>query len=238
MTKQSLTVPERLLVAATKLGERKKSFSAEDLVVEAWELYPDTFGLSGFTDRYPDSNRVFTQIMGTKGMRGKGWLRKTGEKQYTLTSLGLAVGDALMTSNREKDITGDSASQRQLMRDVSRALGRLLSTSAAKKALADNDQSISFIDACGFWDLSARSNANTMTHKFADLENTLSIALNATETATESEGQINLQQHSLNTEDVTKLQHLHETLQERFAEELKIIQSRTDERLRRSKKPK
>ena len=81
-----LTVPQKLLLAALEARKKSPTFTAEDLVVQAWKLYPDTFGLSGYGDRYPDSNRVLTNIMGTKGMRGKGWLRKVGEKQYRLTS--------------------------------------------------------------------------------------------------------------------------------------------------------
>ena len=64
-----LTVPEKLLLAALEARKRSATFTAEDLVVAAWRLYPDTFGLSGYADQYPDSNRVLTNIMGTKGMR-------------------------------------------------------------------------------------------------------------------------------------------------------------------------
>ena len=78
-----LTVPEKLLIAALEARKSSATFTAEDLVVSAWQLYPDTFGLSGYADQYPDSNRVLTNIMGSKGMRGKGWLRKVGAKQST-----------------------------------------------------------------------------------------------------------------------------------------------------------
>ena len=82
--KSKLTVPEKLLLAALKAREVRKTFSAEDLIVEAWRMFPDTFGLAGYSDRYPDSNRVLTNIMGTKGMRGKRWLRKVGEMPSAL----------------------------------------------------------------------------------------------------------------------------------------------------------
>ena len=95
MTSERLTVPDKLLIAALDARKRSATFTAEDLVVAAWKLFPDTFGLSGYSNQFPDSNRVLTNIMGTKGMRGKGWLRKVGEKQYQLTSAGLDDGDKL-----------------------------------------------------------------------------------------------------------------------------------------------
>src|ERR1700733_5140009 len=93
---EKLTVPQKLLLAALEARKKSATFTAEDLIVQAWKLYPDTFGLSGYGDLYPDSNRVLTNIMGTKGMRGKGWLRKVGEKQYRLTSAGLKDGEEFL----------------------------------------------------------------------------------------------------------------------------------------------
>jgi hypothetical protein len=71
MSTEKLTVPEKLLLAAIEARKRSATFTAEDLIVCAWTAYPDTFGLSGYSDRFPDSNRVLTSIMGGKGMRGK-----------------------------------------------------------------------------------------------------------------------------------------------------------------------
>src|SRR5262245_25492266 len=95
MNRDQLIVPQKLLVAALEVRKRSPTFSAEDLVVEAWKQFPDTFGLTGYAQLHPDSNRVLTNIMGTKGMRGKGWLRKVGEKRYQLTAAALQEGEAL-----------------------------------------------------------------------------------------------------------------------------------------------
>lgn len=88
-----LSVSDKLLVAACRLEERVPLFSAEDLVVAAWEYYPDTFGLRGHPSSsgkalYPDSNRVFAEIMGSKPLRARGLLEKTGSKTYRLTGAG------------------------------------------------------------------------------------------------------------------------------------------------------
>ena len=83
------TVPEKILLAVYQLEEQGQSpFSAESLVVAAWQKFPRTFGLKGYADLYPDSNKVLTSIMGEKGLTRRGWLAKMGQKLYTLTREG------------------------------------------------------------------------------------------------------------------------------------------------------
>src|SRR2546426_1543885 len=85
--KKLLSVPDKLLLAAYHLEETgRRPFSAEDLVVAAWRQFPDTFSLAGYRGSddgqllYPDSNRVFAEIMGTKPIRKRGLLIKVGNK--------------------------------------------------------------------------------------------------------------------------------------------------------------
>ncbi|MBC8217893.1 MAG: hypothetical protein H8E73_05455, partial [Planctomycetes bacterium] len=67
LQKERLTVSDKLLLAALALdGDQEKSFTAEDLVVSAWQNFPMAFGLRGHNDedgapKYPDSNRVFAE---------------------------------------------------------------------------------------------------------------------------------------------------------------------------------
>jgi hypothetical protein len=95
-----LSVSEKLLLAAHTLEQQgKQLFSAEDLVVAAWRAFPLTFGLRGHADAagtpaHPDSNRVFAEIMGSKPIRKKGLLVKTGTKMYSLTESGRLLFDA------------------------------------------------------------------------------------------------------------------------------------------------
>src|SRR5207248_3215404 len=79
------TVPEKILLAAFELEEQGQSpFSAESLVVAAWQKFPKTFGLKGYSDVYPDSNKVLASIMGVKGLAHRGWLVKMGQKLYAM----------------------------------------------------------------------------------------------------------------------------------------------------------
>src|SRR5271169_7200627 len=86
------TVPEKILLAADQLEKQGQSpFSAEALIVASWQKFPRTFGLKGYADQYPDSNKVLSCIMGNRGLARRGWLAKMGQKLYTLTREGRQV---------------------------------------------------------------------------------------------------------------------------------------------------
>ena len=62
------TVPEKILLAADHLEKDGQSpFSAEALIVASWQKFPKTFGLKGYADQYPDSNKVLSQHHGREG---------------------------------------------------------------------------------------------------------------------------------------------------------------------------
>src|SRR5579871_5055043 len=91
------TVPEKILLAAYQLEEQGQSpFSAEALIVAAWQKYPRTFGLKGYDEQYPDSNKVLASIMGEKGLARRGWLIKMGQKLYSLSHEGRRAVRRLM----------------------------------------------------------------------------------------------------------------------------------------------
>src|SRR5436190_8584249 len=96
------TVPEKILLAADNLEKQGQSpFAAEALVVAAWQRFPNTFGLKGYTDQYPDSNKVLSSLMGEKGLARRGWLVKMGSKLYALTREGRGVIRRVMMQEEE-----------------------------------------------------------------------------------------------------------------------------------------
>ena len=83
------TVPEKILLAAENLEKQGHSpFTAESLIVASWQKFPSTFGLKGFAEKYPDSNKILSSIMGEKGLARRGWLVKMGQKLYAMTREG------------------------------------------------------------------------------------------------------------------------------------------------------
>lgn len=77
------TLADLLVEAAATLPQ---PFVVEDLVVTAWKLCPERFGLKGYADRYPDSQVVMAALSAPGGVvRGrKRRMVKVGRKCYSL----------------------------------------------------------------------------------------------------------------------------------------------------------
>lgn len=83
-----LTTLKKVLVAAATLDNEKQTFTAEDIIVRAWKDFPESFGLRGYQEKHPDSNRVLAKLMGSLGLCGRGWLEQTDTKTYRMTPAG------------------------------------------------------------------------------------------------------------------------------------------------------
>jgi hypothetical protein len=64
----------------------------EDLVVEAWKLFPHEFGLRGYVDKYPDSSDLHKPLYGP--LKRDGYVR-VQRKKFGLTERGLAAAERL-----------------------------------------------------------------------------------------------------------------------------------------------
>ena len=159
-TSDQFSVSEKLLLAALALEEAgHRPFSAEDLVVAAWRHYPDVFGLAGYSDEhgrlmYPNSNRVFAEIMGSKPIRKRGLLVKVGDKMYELTESGKEYAQLLINRRQGKHVE-----KAGLGRGIQHELERLLTCKANEKYRNGRLADLTFHDACGFWGISPRSSA-------------------------------------------------------------------------------
>ena len=77
------TVMEKILLAAHQLEQEGQSpFSAEALIVTSWQKFPKTFGLKGYADQYPDSNKVLARFANDPERRGYLFKRADGEVPY------------------------------------------------------------------------------------------------------------------------------------------------------------
>ena len=227
--KNGLSIQDKLLVAAFALeAEGRQRFSAEDLVVMAWKRYPDAFGLAGYTDKdgcpiYPNSNRVYAEIMGSKPLRKNGWLRKVGSKMYELTEAG---------RSKARSVSGIPATQGAekwaLAREQIEFIRRLFDSRAATKFRAGQREEVSFFDGCGFWGISAGSNVKDLWSRFAEIEMILAKA----DATFSSRDTVRIKHGSgeFSAGDVRALREVHAFLQERFKSEIDHIKARTDER--------
>jgi len=233
MAHNRLSVTEKLLVAAHRCEtEGKCPFTAEDLVVSAWQCFPDAFGLKGYVDSegqmlYPDSNRVFAEIMGSKPVRKRGFLVKVGQKLYELTGSGRNLAARLDA----REMIGGPAGKNGkvgLDRKLEAEFRRLLSSKAAQKV--DNKQidSITFHDACVFWGITPQSSAIELLGRHGDLEDTLS----RLRERIQSTGRLEHGGPLVSPVSVDLLEKTHQVLKERFSNEVQTILTRTDQRRR------
>lgn len=228
MTTENLTVAEKLLAAALSLdaGERR-SFTAEQLVVAAWEHYPDAFGLRGILDedgtpRHPDSNRVFAEIMGNKPLRRDGYLDKVGKKTYQLTEAGRLRAAAV------RGVQPDEGPRRALSRNLQNDLRRVYRSRAAAKCRDGHPENTTFNDACGFWGISPRSSANDLKAKLAHTGAVIEAARDFA-----AAGAVLLDPSTglaITGDDLDSLETLSRDLETRFHAELAVIRRRVDER--------
>lgn len=226
MFEQKLSVSDKLVLAAHKLTMNGRApFTAEDLVVEAWRTYPDTFGLAGYADSsgqnmYPDSNRVFAEIMGTKPVRQRGYLIKVGSKLYQLTEAGIQHATTLRSGSTGTEKVG-------LARPLKDELERLLNAKATLKYKAGALDEITFHDACGFWKISPRSTSIEFIGRFNNVDRLLQSAKAATE---QKNIALTHGGDSIGSIDVNDLLAVHRLMRERFAAEIEVILRRTDQR--------
>ena len=220
-----LTIPDKLVLAAYALGDDgKRPFSAEDLVISAWRQFPDAFGLAGHTDEngratYPDSNRVYMEIMGPKPVLKRGLLKKVGKKQYRLTEAGRAHARFLKSQS-----VGELVEKIGVSREIRKELRRLLNSKAMGKVRDGRLDDMTFYNAASFWGISPRTTAIQFHGRVNNLMRIVEVAQTATRDKAVSlrhGGEI------FSSEDLDAIVTLHEQMLERFGSEIDVILSRT-----------
>jgi hypothetical protein len=216
------TVPEKILLAAFQLEQEGQSpFSAEALIVASWQRFPRTFGLKGYADQYPDSNKVLSSIMGVKGLARRGWLAKMGQKLYTLTREGQVLARRLSQGGETKADTAVQ-SEHKLSREHEKFLLGLFSSPATRKFEEGLKQEVTFADACRYWGVNENMHGEALDARLdhfranlADLNHVL-----GQNDAVLSNGR------SVSASDVKLLNQVHDQLRERFGRHLSLLRNR------------
>jgi hypothetical protein len=215
------TVPEKILLAADQLEKQGQSpFSAEALIVAAWQQYPRTFGLKGYTELYPDSNKILSSIMGEKGLARRGWLVKMGQKLYALTREGRQVIRSLLNEDAEPEGTTASV---QITREQEKFILALLDSSAYQKFEENRKMELTFADATRFWGITENMRGDQLDARLAQFESSLSeldraLAVSDSEL---SNGRV------LSAGDVRVVTNIHRHMEDRFSRHLSLLRTRS-----------
>jgi len=216
------TLPEKILLAAHGLEEAGQSpFSAEALIVAAWQKFPRAFGLKGYLEQYPDSNKVLAAIMGGKGIARRGWLAKMGQKLYSLTREGRQVVRRLFTDGEQPEAASTEAVK--LSAELEKLINGLLASSAIEKTREGRQTELTFVDACRFWNVTESLSSEVLNARLdhvgagiAAVERQVGFG-----SATLNNGR------SVSPAELEQLGDLHEYLEERFSRHLTLLRNRS-----------
>lgn len=118
--------PQKILVAMFKLSEgTTKPLKYEDIVVRAFEMFPDEFALRGYP-KYPDSSDIHKPLYGPLKRQG---LIRSANKMFSLTPRGAEVAGRLVrvAGASLEEAIGDGS---RISRDQQNEVNRMTSSDA------------------------------------------------------------------------------------------------------------
>src|ERR1035438_1107708 len=121
--KASTERPQKILVAMCRLSNgTTKPLKYEDIVVKAFEMFPDDFALRGHPE-YPDSSDIHKPLYGPLKRNG---LIRNAQKTFSLTEKGAEIAARLDGAAGEQS----PSSSERVDRSARRELERMLSCAA------------------------------------------------------------------------------------------------------------
>lgn len=217
------TLPEKILLAAAHLeNQGQATFSAEALIISAWQKYPRAFGLKGFENQYPDSNKVLAGIMGEKGLPRRGWMVKVGQKTYSLTRDGRQVVRKLLQGEDTPPLTAARPAAK-LDREQDLLLQGMLAGTAWMKYRQNKQDDWTFSEACKFWNIGDRL-GSAIDARLDELQSTLT----AIERALAGGSAILGNGREITADEAGKLCDLHQQLEQRFSRHLNLLRQRAE----------
>jgi hypothetical protein len=221
-----LTTSQRILLAASRLEEQGQSpFSAEALIVASWQESPRAFGLKGYADQFPDSNKVLSCIMGEKGLANRGWLVKMGQKLYQLSRKGRDEVHRLLAGEPKPAAHGQAVkpSRYKIPREQEKFLLSLFASTAVQRFKQGLKVELTFADACKFWGITDNMHGDELKQHLDKVPAVLAevgqiVGGNRIEMSTG---------RSLSQEDLAALTEVHGYLQEKFSRHLMLLRNRS-----------
>lgn len=147
--------PEKILVAMLKLSDgAAKRLKYEDIVVKAFQLFPDEFALRGYP-QFPDSSDIHKPLYGT--LKRSGMVR-AANKTFTLTQRGVETARRLV--GQAGQTLEQARSAERMTRDVSLEIERMLASAAYKLHLDGQAAKILDTDFYAFLGCTVRTPRN------------------------------------------------------------------------------
>lgn len=212
---------DQLLAAALRRskGELDAEFSAEELLVEAWQADKQAWGLRGHENLYPDSDRITRELdsrgKGQQGLVGQGLLARVEPRVYRLTAKGMAAAT--------KVEGGRDESYAKLSRALETQVRRILEHPVFVSWLKDPSTPTRFRDAGHFWEIAPGTPARVIRDRILTIEETLQAAEDLLDDHdadyfSDPRGAVLYEK-----EDINRALEFQDTLRRRFADDLKML---------------
>lgn len=157
-------------------GGTTRPCAYEDIVVTAWKMWPEEFGLRGYTDLYPDASDLHKPLYGPLKREG---LVQSRNKRFGLTERGRATVEHLRTPGpvapkRSRITRGEKA---ELLRLLDRPILQLIG----------NPQDILDTDVYDFYGVTVRTSPSEFAGRIATVDAAIDAAVEAHDPAVHGE---------------------------------------------------
>lgn len=89
-----LTMRETILVAVWEwMGTTP--LAVAEIVLLAWRMNPEMFGLKGYEEKHPDTNKVLAKLSGKGNLSAWGWMERTAPAVWRVTEKGWSEAQRL-----------------------------------------------------------------------------------------------------------------------------------------------
>jgi hypothetical protein len=172
MGSKSLGLRSQVLLAALECsrGSLAKTFTAEDLLIHAWEGNKAGWGLRGYEDHHPSCDKIYKELnrRGHSGLVELGLLEQVSPRVYRLTPAGLAAASELDPD----DIEIRERAPRELQEQIKVILGHPV----FRSWLEDPSTPKSFHKIGGFWGIAPGTPPRVARERVALVDNTVRAA--------------------------------------------------------------
>jgi hypothetical protein len=163
--------PEKILVAMLKLSNGTTQWlKYEDIVVMAFELFPDEFALRGYP-KFPDSSDVHKPLY---GVLKRGGMVRAANKTFSLTQRGVETARRLASGSGQTLEHARNADR--MTRDVRLEVERMLASAAYKLHVGGRDDRVLDTDFYAFLGCTVRTSRNDFLGRLASSEEAVKAA--------------------------------------------------------------
>jgi hypothetical protein len=164
--------PEKILVAMSRLANGTSTpLKYEDIVVAAFEMFPEDFALRGYP-QYPDSSDLHKPLYGPLKRSG---LVLAANKTFQLTPLGIAEASRLAAPTRST--IGAPKNSERMPRDLQVEADRMLQSEAFRLVREGRESRVLDTDLYAFLSCTVRTSPNDFTGRIRLTEQTIAAAI-------------------------------------------------------------